>query len=226
MIQAAIFGDSLMRGMYWNEQLAKHKLWKNPFLPQIAADCGVELENHSFIGSTVRRGLAAFERMLKKGLHCELLLLEYGGNDADFDWPKIAAAPQEQHQPKTPLPLFEQLYGKLITLGRSLGMQPVLMNLPPVDAQKYFRWFSRELDKRALRRWLGNIDIIYRHQEAYSLACTALARQYDCPLIDLRTPFLLRHDLDQLICADGLHPTPAGYELIWQQLTAFFLKFR
>lgn len=31
MKKAAIFGDSIMRGMFWNEKLAKHKLWQNPY---------------------------------------------------------------------------------------------------------------------------------------------------------------------------------------------------
>lgn len=76
--------------------------------------------------------------MRNKGLHCDLLLLEYGGNDSDYDWPQIAAAPKEEHFPKTMLSVFERAYGELISLGRSLGMQPVIMTLPPIDAQKYF----------------------------------------------------------------------------------------
>ena len=153
------------------------------------------------------------------------MLLEYGGNDSDYDWPKIAAAPQQKHLPKTLLPDFEQAYGELISQGVSLGMQPVIMTLPPIDAQKYFNWFSRELDQQALLEWLGDIGIIYRHQEAYSLACLRLAKAYDCPVIDLRGAFLLRRDLDDLIGIDGLHPTPLGYELIWQQIAEFFVNF-
>ena len=226
MKKAAIFGDSIMRGMFWNEKLAKHKLWQNPYLARIAAESGIEIENHSFIGSTIKRGRAIFDKVRNKGLHCDLLLLEYGGNDSDYDWSQIAAAPKEEHFPKTLLSVFEHAYGELISLGRSLGMQPVIMTLPPIDAQKYFNWFSRKLDKQALMQWLVDIGIIYRHQEAYSLACARLALQYSCPLIDLRSAFLLRKDLDTLIGVDGLHPTPAGYEVIWQQIAAFFLKFK
>lgn len=225
MKKAAIFGDSLMRGMYWNTQLAKHKLWKNPYPARIAEASGVQLENHSFIGSTISKGRSNFDKYLQKGLECQLLLLEYGGNDSDYDWPKIAATPQQEHLPKTLLPDFEQAYAELINQGISLGMQPVIMTLPPIDAQKYFNWFSRELNQQALLQWLGDIGIIYRHQEAYSLACLRLAKAHDCPVIDLRGAFLLRRDLDDLIGIDGLHPTPLGYELIWQQIAEFFVNF-
>ena len=225
MKKAAIFGDSIMRGMYWNEEAAKHKLWKNPYPEQIAEQCGVELANHAFVGSTIERGWAIFDKALAKGLDCELLLLEYGGNDSDYEWPEIAADPTGEHPPKTLLPEFEQSYGQLIAKGQSLGMQPILMTLPPIDAQRYYNWFSKDLDQQALMQWLGDIGIIYRHQEAYSLACARLALHYSCSLIDLRGAFLLRKDLDQLIGLDGLHPTPLGYELIWQQIEDFFLKF-
>ena len=63
MKKAAIFGDSIMRGMFWNEKLAKHKLWQNPYPARIAAESGIEIENHSFIGSTIKRGRAIFDKM-------------------------------------------------------------------------------------------------------------------------------------------------------------------
>ena len=81
----------------------------------------MQLENHSFIGSTISKGRSNFDKYLQKGLECQLLLLEYGGNDSDYDWPKIAAAPQQKHLPKTLLPDFEQAYGELISQGVSLG---------------------------------------------------------------------------------------------------------
>ena len=106
MKKAAIFGDSIMRGMFWNEKLAKHKLWQNPYPARIAAESGIEIENHSFIGSTIKRGRAIFDKVRNKGLHCDLLLLEYGGNDSGYDWAQNAAAPQEEHFPQNQLSVF------------------------------------------------------------------------------------------------------------------------
>lgn len=222
--QAALFGDSIMRGMYWDETLSKYKIWQNGYLEEIKTLGRVEVNNHAQIGCTVERGMQLFDKALAKGLDCDLLLLEYGGNDSDFDWETVAAVSEEPHLPKTPLPRFEQVYTMMIKKGQQLGMKPILMNLPPIDAQKYFAWFSRKLDRDALRRWLGDIGVIYRYQEMYSLVVTKLAKRFSCPLIDLRSAFLPRHQLGPLIGPDGLHPTMAGYSLIWEEIKRVLVK--
>ncbi|NLF80011.1 MAG: SGNH/GDSL hydrolase family protein [Clostridia bacterium] len=221
-MKAAIFGDSIMRGMYWDEEAAKYQIWHNDFLGDIEAAGGFELVNHALVGSTVERGRANFDKVVAKGLDCQLLLLEYGGNDCDFDWAGIAEQADREHQPKTPLQAFEKAYAGLITKARSLHMKPVLMTLPPIDAHKYFAWFSRKLNPEPLLHWLGDINIIYRHQELYSLAVARLAAAFSCPLIDLRSAYLPQHKLDGLIGVDGIHPTPAGYQLIWGEILRFF----
>jgi len=103
-------------------------------------------------------------------------------------------------------------------------MKPILMTLPPIDAHKYFTWFSSKLNREALLHWLGDIDIIYRHQEMYSLAVARLAAAFSCPLIDLRSAYLPQYKLDELIGPDGIHPTPAGYRLIWEEIRRFFAQ--
>lgn len=225
MKKADIFGDSIMRGMYIDETSGKRKLWKNDYLAKINEQSSVQIKNHALIGSTVTRGRQIFDRSVERGLQCDYLLLEYGGNDSDYLWEEIAAAPMQEHLCKTPLPQFERAYAALIEKGLELNMQPVLMTLPPVDAQRYFNWFSRELDQQALMRWLGDVNVIYRHQEAYSLATARLALRYCCPLIDLRGVFLLRDDFNELISCDGLHPTAQGYSLIWDAISKFFVNF-
>lgn len=224
--QAAIFGDSIMRGMYWDEKQVKYKIWPNTYLAKIKALSGVEVNNHAQVGCTVERGLQLFDKALAKGLDCQMLLLEYGGNDSDYDWETVAAAADRSHLPKTPLPRFEQVYTRLINKGWQLGMKPILMTLPPIDAEKYFAWFSRKLDKDALKRWLGDIGVIYRYQEMYSLVVTKLAKRFSCPLIDLRSVFLPKHRLEPLIGLDGLHPTVAGYTLIWEEIKRVMIKDR
>jgi len=45
---------------------------------------------------------------------CRTVLMNFGGNDSDFLWQEISAAPDELHKPKTPIDFFEQTYLKLI----------------------------------------------------------------------------------------------------------------
>jgi hypothetical protein len=42
MSKLAIFGDSIMRGVYWDAVAAKYKVWANPYLAQLEAKTGVK----------------------------------------------------------------------------------------------------------------------------------------------------------------------------------------
>ena len=89
------------------------------------------------------------------------------------------------------------------------------MAVMPYAAQRYFHWFSRDLDQAAILHWLGgDIQTIYRHQEMYSNALTRTALEYRAPLVDVRTPFLSAKNCGELLCADGIHPNREGHRLI------------
>ena len=215
-----------MRGVYWHEESASYKIWNNAhYIDGLAERLALEIVNRSQVGCTVERGEAMIDKALDAGLDCQTVFLEYGGNDSDFDWAAVAAAPSRQHQAKTPLPQFRQSYLRIIEKLRRRGIRPVLMALPPIDGQRYFQWFAQGLDGEALRSWLGDLDIIYRHQEAYSLEVERIAASAGCPVVDLRQPLLLRHDLPRLLGLDGIHPSPEGYRLIWQEIEKFCFDF-
>ena len=48
-----------------------------------------------------------------------------------------------------------------------------------------------------------------------------LAKSLSCPLIDVRRDFLLSHQFGSLLCDDGIHPTPAGHDLIAGHITSY-----
>ena len=48
-----------------------------------------------------------------------------------------------------------------------------------------------------------------------------LARELECCFIDLRRGFLLSHEYDRLLCADGIHPTQKGHEMIEKTIANF-----
>ena len=225
-MKGIIFGDSILRGMFVKKD-GKRCIWKNNWLTTIYEQCGLELTNHSQIGCTVQRGAMLLEKAAERGLEGQqLVLLEYGGNDADFDWGSIAAEPGEKHFSKTPLQLFEQIYGKLIERVRSLQIKPLLVTPVPVIAGRYLDWLSRDNDRAGILKWLsGDETNIYRYQEMYALSVCKLAGKYDCPLLDIRSTMLERRDLPELMSPDGLHPVEAGYELIWQEIAEFFRRW-
>ena len=148
-------------------------------------------------------------------------MVAYGGNDSDFDWEAIAAAPEEEHLPHTVLPEFTEKLRRAVTALRSAGVQPVLMTLPPIDGQRYFSFISQRADGGSVLRWLGDVGRIYRHQEMYSDAVAALAFSEGVPLIDVRRQFLPLRELPQLIAADGIHLTMPGYRRLFDTLAGW-----
>ena len=128
----------------------------------------------------------------------------------------MAQSPEEEHLPNTPLPKFIDTLKEMALSLRSRGIQPMLMTLPPLDAEKYLGFIGRRgADTKAVLSWLGDVQMIYRWQEMYSGAVALLAARLDLPLLDVRSRFLSRRDYTSLIARDGIHLTQAGYELIY-----------
>ena len=67
-------------------------------------------------------------------------------------------------------------------------------------------------------RWLGDEEMIYRHQELYSDTVTELAYESGVPLIHVRQAFLADHHMNALIAADGIHMTMEGYGKLFDTL--------
>jgi lysophospholipase L1-like esterase len=148
------------------------------------------------------------------------VILEFGGNDCDFNWAKISEDPQGDHTCNTPIELFKRTYRELIERVSSAGPRPILMNLPPIDPDKYFHSISRGLSTENILCFLGDVDRIYRWQEYYSLNVAVLAAEYGVPLIDVRGAFLQRKDCFDLLCEDGIHPNESGHAFISEVIGA------
>jgi lysophospholipase L1-like esterase len=103
---------------------------------------------------------------------------------------------------------------ELIGLVQKNGGRPVLLNLPPIDPKRYFRWISKGLDKTNILAFLGEIETIYRWQEMYSKEVEELAVKEKIPFIDIRSGFLNKKNFSDYLCADGIHPNEKGHLLI------------
>ena len=155
-----------------------------------------QVVNRSKMGATISKGESLVQHDLDRGLEADYALVAYGGNDSDYDWAAIDADPAG------------------------------LMSLPPIDATRYLAFICRDgLRKERIMDWLGDVQMIYRHQEMYSDAVTQLAYAEDLPLIPVREEFLNDHKLMRLIAADGIHLTMPGYERLFDTL-ADWLRVR
>ena len=213
-----IYGDSIMKAVVVDENF-KYRPVVKPLLERLQQQTGLETVNRAHFGYTSDKGQQILQRDLEKGLDCTYALLEFGGNDCDHNWAEVAAAPDQEHLPHTSLQNFLHNLQSMAQTLLDRGIQPILMTLPPLDAQRYLDFIGRlGSDKNAVLHWLGDVQMIYRWQEMYSAAIAALAARLSLPLADVRSRFLCRRDYGSLIARDGIHLTEAGYGLVFDEL--------
>lgn len=213
----AVWGDSILRGVVFDELRGGYRLLADGCADLFSRAAGLQILNRSRFGCTIDKGAALLDKALAEHLECDYLLLEYGGNDCDFDWPAVAAAPEQPHLPHTPLPEFDRQLRRLVSLLRQNQIAPILMSLPPISGQGYLDFLvGKGLNRQALLRFLGDAQQIYRYQESYSLAITRIALQECTVYVPVREAFLAEFDSPSLLCADGIHPNESGHRLMGQ----------
>lgn len=220
MARAYIYGDSLLKATVPDEQFRYH--FHLPEVMERYSGRQTEVVNRSKMGATVRKGQALLEHDFRRGMQADYALIAYGGNDSDFDWDAVQAHPQESHLPRTTLADFKEILLRMIRELRERGVQPVLMTLPPIDAQRYLDFLCREgRSRERIMDWLGDTQRIYRHQELYSDTVARLAYETGTPLIGVREIFLDEKRLLKLIAADGIHLTMEGYGKLFDTLAGW-----
>jgi lysophospholipase L1-like esterase len=177
--------------------------------------------NRSKLGCTVTKGKTMLDKYLDETPDCSAILMDFGGNDCDFDWKSISENPDADHKPNTPISKFVKIYTDIIKRIMDNGIRPVITNLPPLEPQLYFDWFCKGLNKENILRWLESINAIYRFQELYSHTVEEIARNTKALLVDLRSAFLKERCIRRFLCEDGIHPNTEGQRLITQEFVRF-----
>ncbi|MBE6831347.1 MAG: SGNH/GDSL hydrolase family protein, partial [Ruminococcaceae bacterium] len=191
MIQSVcVFGDSVAKGIAFDSARNKYTLLKDSFVSVVAKNSHIAIKNFSKFGCTVTKGGEVLKKHMSELGRYDYTVLEFGGNDCDFNWAEVSASPESSHVPNTPVSVFEEYYSQMIDEGKACGGKPVLLSLPPIDAKRYFDWISRGLNPENILRWLGDVEFIYRWHEMYNLAVNRLAILHHVPLIDISSAFL------------------------------------
>ena len=219
-MKVTLYGDSILKGVLLeNGRYRINREWEERFM----GDYGLKVRNRSRFGCTIRKALEFIRRdSASSADDKEFAVLEYGGNDCDYDWAEIAAAPEQEHDCNTPPAQFMTDYREAIHLLRQSGRTPVLLTLPPIHSERYLRFICRDgLPRENILAWLGDVEAIYRWQEKYSDMVRQLAEQESAALIDLRSAFARDgRPPEELLCADGIHPSRSGQGIIYQALSS------
>ena len=134
------FGDSILKGAVLTDGPSlKYSLLKAGFLEQVCSGKGLELANHARFGSTITTGRSIFDRFFHTVGEGDVVVFEFGGNDCDFPWVKIGADADYPKEPFTPMDGFLSEYAEMIRLCRERGARPVMMSLPPLVADRFYR---------------------------------------------------------------------------------------
>lgn len=223
----AALGDSLTKGVVLDKQ-NRYSVTDYSFIDILRNELDLRIDNYGKFGCTVSFGSTVIDRHSADITASDYTFIEYGGNDCDFDWLKIAEAPKGEHQARTVLKSFTEQLAGLIEKVRALGSIPVIISLPPILSDTYFSFFSRSMSeeqKNNIKEWLGgDVGIISRWHESYNRALFQVASQTRTQIIDVTTPFdTYRGDLTALYCQDGIHPNARGHKLIAETIINMYL---
>ena len=222
MKRILIFGDSILKGVYYSDEEGRHRLYRERTVELTRA--GFEVKNCSVMGATVKTGEELLRRKLADALPAgkdrsdTAVILEYGGNDCDYRWQEISEDPEGDFLPNTPEDAFVDRYRACIDYVRSSGAKAYLCNLVPLDPDRYMEWISRDRSRENILRWLGDVGRLYRWQAFYSSIAERIASLTDTPLIPVREAFMAADRYQDLISPDGIHPTVEGHRVIDQVL--------
>ena len=218
-----IWGDSVLKGVVYDEQSARYTTIDDNSVSIAAKETNINFLNGSRFGMTAKKACDMILSHVKKKPATEMAIIEYGGNDCNFNWEEIAMTPNDEHSPNTPIDSFKGCIQTMITALKNINVKPILMTLPPLDAKKFFDWVTQNVvSAKNVLTWLGDINRIYRWQELYSLTILDLAKENDIEVIDTRKAFLSSQNFQSLLCKDGMHPNHKGQQIIAKAIIDFF----
>lgn len=226
------FGDSVMKGIVADRDNStgrglKYRISEMGFAERCRRSLNIEVDNFARFGGIVSQGTKLVERYKEKIRNSDFVLFEFGGNDCDYDWSAIAKDPREVHKPKTPMQQFVKIYSSMIDTVKSLGSTPVLMSLPVLDPERFFKYVTQGLDKSNVLKWLGGTVLsIDRWHGMYNMAVFRLGAMKKVPVIDITSVFLEKKNYSEYICEDGIHPNERGHGLIEGAIMEFLQERR
>jgi acyl-CoA thioesterase-1 len=217
-----VSGDSISKGVIFDEVKNKYVVLADNYVALLQNRLKGTVYNTAKFGNTLIKGISRLKHDIVKD-NPDIVLIEYGGNDCDYNWNEIADHPESHHKPKTDFNQFEKQLKETVEFLKTKKIMPILMTLPPLNADRYLKWVSKNnpLAEMNILKWLGSVTRIYWWQERYSSTIIRVAEETKTRWIDIRGAFLQYPDFNKFLCLDGIHPNQDGHKIIADKIIDF-----
>ena len=219
----SVFGDSVFKGVRYDSASGKTVVNDRLGLDAAAREAGLTLKNFSKFGCTITKAWNYVQKMFTR-IDSDIVLMNFGGNDCNYNWEAISERPSDVHLPNTSLDEFVETYNNMIDYVMERRSLPVLATLLPVQDKTYIDYVcaSRGLDRNNVMKWVNSrSQSLSDHQKEYSDAVVAVAADRGIPLIDLRSAFNSKGRAASLLGPDGIHPNDRGQKVMRGCFQAF-----
>ncbi len=218
-----VLGDSVLLGVTYDDARGRYSLLRDGALTAFTRNLGFKVQSLCKMGQTSPEAALKFREALEAGMRPDALLIELGGNDCNMPWDDIAGNPSGEFDPAVSLGCFRGTLRGIIRTAAKYGVKPLVCTLPPLAADKFLAWVSKDdAGRQGILSYLGDVERIYRWQEMYSLEAAKVAAEESSELVDLRGAFLSMKGYQGLICSDGIHPNAGGHKIIKDALVSYF----
>jgi lysophospholipase L1-like esterase len=217
-----VSGDSISKGVIFDEVKSKYVILEDNYINLLQSKLNGIIRNTAKFGNTIIQGIIKLKDDVLRD-EPDIVLVEYGGNDCDFDWKEVSNNPNADHQPKTDFDTFQNKLREALHFLKNSNIIPVVMTLPPLNADRYLKWISKNdsLTESNILKYIGSVTKIYWWQEKYSSAILKIAEETNTRWIDIRGAFLQYPDFTKFICLDGIHPNEVGHKIIANKIIDF-----
>lgn len=216
------FGDSVLKGVVFDKKTEKYQEIENSFAKLSCTTLGMPITNFGKFGSTIETVEKSFMRYYDRLSDYKYIVFECGGNDCDHNWKEIADNPFGEHSPRCTIEEFTEKYTFLIRKVKEMDKVPILLSLPPIDAERYLNTLSKSLNKQNIMNWMdGCVQHITNWHERYNLEVFKIARENSVDIIDITSVFLDMRDYRTCLCDDGIHPNEKGHSLIAETIKTY-----
>lgn len=213
------FGDSVTRGITFIR--GRFKIIRNNYPALLQRSLGEEDE-------VVNKGVFNDNSdLLIKRLdadvldeHPDIVLINIGGNDCNFQWDQVAKLPDSEHVPVVPLDRYISNLSVMIRRISESGALPVVLSLLPLDPARYYATLMKHYS-HSIGHWIGLCGGIEHWHGMYNRALKDFCAKSGVKLIDVRSAFKKNGSFNDLINEDGLHPTAKGYQVMAEIISSY-----